>query len=122
MKYLAIDGDHVGAKLEKYLLDNDEDSLSKFSSRLTSFLETLAEVLEAEGFSIVYLGGDSVLAKRPNIDVKMIADSIQSDHVSFSVGIGTSCHDAYVALKYAKVSGRDCMIDYRDGTFRRCDP
>lgn len=117
MKYIAIDGDHVGARLEKYLLENDERELATFSQDLSSLLDELAEKLKREGYSIVYLGGDSLLAKKPDFDLELVADEVQNTKITFSVGIGTSCHDAYIALKYAKASGRNRFVEYQDKTF-----
>ncbi len=115
--YFAIDGDRVGSKIELYLLQNDEQGLASFSARLTAAIDSAARSLEERGCTIIFVGGDSILAKAPASVLDRVEVLPQMPGITFSRGIGNTCRDAYLALKYAKSHGRARTVAFCGGDF-----
>ncbi len=61
--FLAYDGDKVGRKLEKLLIDNDEQHIEKFANNAIESLKKLEKSLRERRCKIIFASGDSVLAK-----------------------------------------------------------
>ncbi len=114
--YIAIDGDDVGSKLEFFILMNHLEQLKSFSE---SFAETfrwledrLRENLNAK---IIFSGGDNLLADAEDNNElvnkleRFKSDFLRQSGCSLSIGLGASTREAYLALKLAKVSGKDLI-------------
>lgn len=119
--YLAIDGDDVGKKIEFYILSNKMDKLTSFSTQYKEAMKWLQRILTIQLKSqIIFSGGDSIFLKIPvkHCDISLVEqislDFKKKSQCSISMGIGDSTIQAYLALKFAKVSGKDCLKSFRD--------
>ncbi len=117
--YLAIDGDDVGHRLEYFILTNDSHSLRSFSSTFASAMAWLEQELRSSlGLTLIFSGGDNLLAcLNADSDSNDLIDLLERLRNAFaeraestlSVGVGGSPREAYLALKLAKASGKDCI-------------
>ena len=99
--FYAFDGDSVGRKLEYLVMSNDEIMIIKYSELISKAVNGLVESLKSSGCSIIFYGGDSVLAKSESIiDFDKIPRKY--DNITFSLGVGNSPLMAMLALKKAK--------------------
>ena len=116
--YIAIDGDDIGSKLEKFILENDETKISFFSVLVNTCLENIKEFFTENNLRIILNGGDSLLCEG-KIDVDEFRSFLknESNEVCFSVGFGGSIRESYLALKYAKSFGKDCMVIFNNQQF-----
>ena len=119
--YIAVDGDDIGNRLEYLMLTNNLEELTSFSESFRQSLRWLGKCIEDDlGAEIVFSGGDNLLAITTATDVPIDKlDAIRHKFAertgkSLSAGIGKSARQAYVALKLAKASGKNCMYVYRE--------
>lgn len=103
--YYAIDGDDIGASLEKYALSDDLNSIKHLSASVYECLENIRVFLIANSATIIFCGGDSILATSENrIDISI--EKLTFGQFSFSAGISNTCCNATLALKKAKGLGK----------------
>lgn len=105
MYYYAIDGDDIGACLEKHAFSNDIDAIKRLSSSVHLCLNRIREYLEKNSAVIVFCGGDSMLATSEK-KIPITIERLTFGEFSFSAGIGSSCCNATLALKKAKGLGK----------------
>ena len=101
--YYALDGDSVGRRLEYLIMNNDEVGIVKYSHLISDAVNDIVEALKASGCSIVFFGGDSVLAKS-NIPIDIDSVPRIFDGTTFSLGMGNSPLRAMLALKKVKAT------------------
>ena len=110
----------IGRKIEKYILDEELEELSVFSRQLSVTVNRIEDSVLSMGGRVYMAAGDNVLAKisRENVEELVISwKSMMPEKLfTFSVGIGNTPAEAYLAIKYAKVCGRFAVF-YRDGGF-----
>ena len=119
--FIAVDGDDVGRKLELYILDNNINELEDFTLSLTNrfnwFVTQLYNLIQIE---IHLVGGDSILASfEPNKESIEYLEKLRTDFEkqglpTISIGIGYTPREAYFALKYAKLYGKNCLVIFED--------
>lgn len=109
MKYFYIDGDDIGLRLERSLLQNDEIGLREVNAEVNSAIRQLTDHLEELGCEIIFSGADGIIAKSSDLPIDRINWSIRQigGTLEFSVGIGDSLRDAFAALRFAKASGKN---------------
>ena len=119
--FIAADGDDVGSRIELFILKGQMAELKEYSEKFNSSIDWLIDMLIAEFNATIYLkGGDSILvgmlnaAEIYNLIENLRQQFSQKSGNSLSVGIGHSPLDAYLALKYAKASGKNCIRLYSD--------
>ncbi|MDB9526779.1 mCpol domain-containing protein [Oscillatoria sp. CS-180] len=119
MKYIGIDGDDVGAKLELFLLQNDERKIAEFSRSVENTVRRLESQARELDLEVIFCAGDSLLCKGQEQALgKLIRIlNFQQESLSFSAGIGNTIKDAYIALKYAKASGKNMIINLDAGIY-----
>ena len=101
--FYALDGDSVGRRLEYLVMNNDEDKIVEYSKQISCAVDDVVNALEMAGCSIIFFGGDSVLAKsRSPIDIEKIPRKFNG--TTFSLGVGNSPLMAMLALKKAKAT------------------
>jgi GTP cyclohydrolase III len=112
--YIAIDGDDVGNKLEFFILMNQLGQLKSFSESFAeSFCWLEDRLIENLNANLIFSGGDNLLADvEDNNELVNKLDLFKSDFLrqsgcSLSIGLGASAREAYMALKLAKVSGKN---------------
>ena len=121
--YIAIDGNDTGKHLEKYLLSNDVEKVRSFSNALDLQIKYFRDaVLKTEG-DILMCGGDNILGTVKAEDIPELCQKIKNtpeSEMSFSVGIGNSPRNSYLALKYAKSLHKD-VIAFDGESFKDYD-
>ena len=119
--FIAIDGDDVGSHLEYFILTNNLSELGKFSEQYSVAMEWLQTQL-VKGFNadIIFSGGDNLFAsiKQEHFDLSRLRE-LHSQYFSkasrtLSIGLGYNSRTAYLALKLAKTSGKNCIKDIRE--------
>lgn len=103
--YLAIDGNHTGKYLEKYILLNDMDGLRKFNDEISGVIKRLETAIQSYAGTIYLSGGDNILARIDSVWVSEILHDVSHLSIggySFSAAVAETPQDAYIGLKYAK--------------------
>lgn len=116
MIYIGIDGDNVGTKIEKSLLENDEINVARVSEEITSSVIKITNYLKIINFKIIFSTGDDILCKGESIEIDNLSDFLAEikNTNTFSVGIGNTLEKTYVALKYAKSIGKNKIVKYTE--------
>lgn len=119
--FLALDGDDIGNRLEYFMLTNDISSLREFSRNyefwLLQFKEKLIRLFDAE---IIFFGGDNLLGRiaAKHFDISALEELRRSfskeTKTNLSIGIGTTPRESYIALNFAKVSGKNCTKLFKE--------
>ena len=117
-EFIAIDGDSIGKLLEKYILTNDLDRLSVLSTNIQSDIDTLSIHLQENHGYVIMKGGDNILCQCNLNSIEVLVKEIllinKSREYHFSAGIANSAVNAYMALKYAKLSGNTVVRFYTE--------
>ncbi|MCU8069462.1 mCpol domain-containing protein [Shewanella sp. SM32] len=118
-RFITIDGDDIGQLIVSCYLRNDQLALARTNALVNNTTEAIADFLSANGFSILFCAADGVAAYTDAMipDDKDLYSSIKAlagDNISFSVGIGASLREAYVALLSAKSSGKARLHNYKE--------
>ena len=116
MKYGYIDGDDIGLRIEKCFMVNDENQLHAINEEITSLIFKISNFLKNEGCSIIFSGADGIIFKNENPNALKIYRYIKSIHtsVTFSIGVGNSLREAFLALRYIKANGKDGVAILED--------
>jgi hypothetical protein len=120
MKYVGIDGDNIGSRLELGFLQNREEDIKEISQKVDSGILAMAERLQDLGMEVIFFSGDSLLCKGESLDTDVLVQLIKSQSItfSFSAGIGDTLRDTYLALKYAKTSGKSRVVIFEDSEYK----
>ena len=112
MKYIGIDGDDIGAKLELFLLENNENKVKLLSQEVDLSISNIAQEIEEIGMQIIFCSGDSLLCKGEQVSLDKLSRIIKKNGngINFSAGVGCTIKNAYIALKYAKASGKNKLV------------
>jgi hypothetical protein len=107
--YAYIDGDDIGLKIENSFMNNDEVGLASINNKVKEIVEKITLYLTSNDYKIIFSGADGIICKKENIEIKPILDFIRSNvhYVTFSLGVGNSLRDSYLALRYAKSNGKN---------------
>jgi hypothetical protein len=117
MKYITIDGDDVGQRVASSYLKNDLNELSRINQLVREKTGLIAEFLRSHDFTVIFCAADGVAgyAVAPAISDEFIFESIKSlvgSELTFSVGVGDSLRESYIALLSAKSSGKARIHNY----------
>ena len=119
--YVAIDGDNIGSNIELFILENQMTGLQEYSNKFNSAIDWLIQSFMSECNAEVYLkGGDSILVGVPSDSkIGVVIEGLRKQFAektgnTISVGIGESPLHAYLALKYAKASGKNLIKYYSE--------
>ena len=121
--YVAIDGNEIGKIIEKYLLCENLEELSKFSTTMNDCVLKISLFIEKNNGTLIMSGGDNIFACLPE-DVFPILKKYINKHsenavFSFSIGVSTYPLGSYLALKYAKANHLN-SVKFDDGKFSKC--
>lgn len=109
-RFIAIDGDDVGSQLRTYIINDNIQAVASFSTEITQYFFSLSDKLKADGYEIVFCGGDSLLAmSNQKIELPQFKKLVNGP-CTVSVGIGTSAEYAYLALQLAKARGKKQVV------------
>ena len=112
MLYIAIDGDNIGATVERLIILEQRNELTEYAISIEKAIVSIAERLRFAGANIVFTGGDSVLAYIDKEQTEILDCLSFESEFAFSVGLGSTMREAYLSLKMAKASGKGCAIRY----------
>lgn len=117
--FITIDGDDIGQRITKFYLKNDAKSLSELNEKMISTTHKISKYLEQQGFSIIFCGADGVAGHTksttiyPN-EIFLEISAIGKDCATFSVGIGNTLRESYIALMAAKSHGKAQIYNYKN--------
>ena len=111
------DGDNIGDVIDLYLLSENLEEASKFSSQVKLVLEDIATLAKSEiKASLVYVAGDDIcfiVSDNLNIATILTAYSkyfLEKTGKTMSFGVGRTSVEALICLRKAKVSGKGRVI------------
>lgn len=118
MFFISIDGDDIGQKITASYLNNDMKSLIQVNNLVNETTHQIADYLSDIGFNIIFCAADGVAAfiEDIKIDELELFDKIKkfiNRDITFSMGVGTSMRESYIALLSAKSHGKDCIHNYK---------
>ncbi len=112
--YLAIiDGDDVGAGMERHLLRNELEMATDYSSAVSAHVTDTVEALSAvPGVELISNAGDSAIfrvesGERHVFEQRIEALRAANKDFRFSCGIGEDARSAFANLRLAKASGKN---------------
>ncbi|MER5257519.1 mCpol domain-containing protein [Streptomyces sp. NPDC002855] len=117
MPFAIIDGDDVGNKVESHLLANNVTAFIETSIMITEAIESLVDqALKVPGVAVVSAGGDSILLQVSEDSVSQLSGVLTSrqrpEYFTFSVGVGATLRESFIALRMAKSSGKSKIVTY----------
>jgi len=114
--YISIDGDDVGSEIERLIVLCQPEALVQYWKSVSHVITDLEARLKSQGANVLICGGDTILAELDRVPSPELMHKLFSSTLplSFSVGTGHTMLEAYIALKTAKASGKNCWVDYSD--------
>lgn len=112
--YAYIDGDDIGLKIENSFMNNDEVNLALINNKVKNMVETITKYLISNKFEIIFSGADGIICKSDLFEAKGLLDFIRGnvEGITFSIGVGNSLRESYLALRYAKCNGKNVCAVY----------
>jgi Na+(H+)/acetate symporter ActP len=118
MKFVTIDGDDIGQKITSAYLNNDVQELVRVNNLVQEKTQLIAGFLRSQGFKILFCAADgvagSICTEFDNDVIFSQIEKISEQEVFFSVGVGMTLREAYIALLSAKSSGKGRLHDFSD--------
>jgi hypothetical protein len=119
MKYISIDGDDIGQLIHSCYLNNDIHALREVNALVQSKVRDIADFLRNEGFSIIFCAADGVACSaldyiHSEVHLFRKVSEIAGTRLTFSVGIGTTLRESYIASLAAKSNGKAKIFNYKD--------
>lgn len=119
MKYITIDGDDIGQKISACYFRNDSDALFNLNKLVAGIVTDIAQFLSEQGYEIIFSAADGVAAYSSSCTSsgEMLYREISKfggKELTFSVGVGDSLREAYIALLASKSNGKARLTTYRD--------
>ncbi len=113
LKFYGLDGDRIGSVVETYIVRNEIDMLSTFSSNVSTALEVIrVDVLQNNGL-VVFCAGDSILFKG-QFDAdwcrRILSTFVDVTGRTASLGVGDTATASYLALRLAKAMGGGMVL------------
>ena len=114
MKYIYIDGDNIGLKIEQSFLHNDEETLLAVNEKVKSAISKISTYLIDRNQKIIFAGADGIISKGGNLSIIKLLAVVRNAEIdlTFSVGVGDSLRNCYIALRYAKSRGKDLAVEF----------
>ena len=115
--FVAIDGDDIGRKLAACYLSNSVNALKATKALVELKTEQISTLLTDLGYEVLFCAADGVTAvsETSQIDDASLYQKIKEtvgDELAFSAGVGDSLREAYVALLYAKSTGKARICNF----------
>lgn len=119
MMYAYIDGDDIGLRIENSFMNNDEIRLMMLSNSLRDIINEIKVKLSNCGYLIIFGAADGIICKKEEIKIEELIKltKYSNKEITFSIGVGTSLKDSYIALRYAKCNGKNTAVSCTKGTF-----
>lgn len=114
--YVYIDGDDIGNRISDQFLSNNENGLRDLSVELEKTIGIISETLVSLGFEIIFCAADGTAAKTADlVSLESIEIAIRKKNRSdftFSIGVGESLRESFIALLSAKSRGKNRLVLY----------
>ena len=119
MKFVYIDGDDIGLRIENSFLNNDESTLQKVNMEVKLIINKITDFLTSKDYNIIFSGADGIICKGDNVDVQSLLDFTRqlNNGFTFSLGSSNSLRGAYIALRYAKSINKNVAVEYQNNLF-----
>lgn len=119
MKFIYIDGDNIGLKIEQSFLNNDEKKLSEINLMVANAIKNITSYLLSEKQEIIFSGADGIISKGSNINLSDLLKNVRNTDVNltFSIGMGYTLNDSYIALRYAKSYNKNIAVTLENGSY-----
>ena len=119
MNYVSIDGDDVGRRITALYLSNDHVGLGRYADTVKAKVDMVSDLLMSWGFTVIFAAADGVVGYSATAipDVRNLYEAIRKigdPDMTFSVGVGETLREAYVALLAAKSQGKANLCLYGD--------
>jgi GTP cyclohydrolase III len=116
MKYIYIDGDNIGLKIEQSFLNDDEKKLCSINLEIISAVSQISSYLEEKKQQIIFAGADGIIVKGQGLEIAALLRFVRNvqSNLTFSIGVGISLKGCYLALRYAKSLCKNIAVDYSD--------
>lgn len=123
MKFIYIDGDNIGLKIEQSFLNNDEKKLSEINAMVTNAVKNISTYLLTTKQEIIFSGADGIISKGNNINLSELLKIVRNvdKNLTFSIGIGNTLNDSYIALRYAKSYNKNIAVILENGSYKTVD-
>lgn len=118
MPFVTIDGDDVGRRLAACYFLNDVKALQETKKLVELKTQRISELLTTLGYDVLFCAADGVTAYSEGCLIddgglyQSIKDTVGSE-LAFSVGVGKTLREAYVALLFAKSTGKDRLCNFK---------
>ena len=118
MTFVTIDGDDIGRRLAACYLSNDVKALETTRELVDLKTQQISELLTGLGYNVLFCAADGVTAHSQDdiVDDLCLYQSIENTagfELAFSVGVGETLREAYVALLFAKSTGKARLCNFR---------
>jgi len=115
IRFCSIDGDRIGATLEKLIISQDLTRLTQFSQLINETINKISQDILEKNYELIFSGGDNILFSG-NFNISYCEDMSKyfekTTSNKLSVGIGDTAIESFLALKIAKASGGAVIFDY----------
>ena len=117
--YVGIDGDKVGARIETLIILENLKGVADLSQKVRLAIEKTKSTIVSLGGKVIFAEGDSILAETEIGFSKQQCENLvrifyDTTGCTASAGIGRTPLEAYLALKLAKCSARQRVVDYQE--------
>jgi GTP cyclohydrolase III len=114
--YFAIDGDKIGTKLEALIIAGQLKEAAELSRQVALAIIQIEQIITTSNGNPIFSGGDNLLAE-VKLNEGQCRDLVRLFNditkCTASAGIGDTPREAYLALKLAKGSNTEELVDYR---------
>lgn len=116
MTYVAIDADDVGESVGNAVLSNDANKLSFISNNINAGVQIFAQWAQHNGGKVISSGSDEAVVQVPVTSIEEL-EQLKEEYskktgFTVSIGIGETISDSAKALIYAKMNGKNQIMDY----------
>lgn len=120
MKFIYIDGDNIGLKIEQSFLNNDEEKLSEINHIVINAVKNISTYLITKKQEIIFSGADGIISKGNNINLSELLKVVRDadTNLTFSIGIGNTLNDSYIALRYAKSYNKNIAVILENESYK----
>lgn len=117
MNYIYIDGDNIGLKIEQSFLNNNEAELIEINFKVINAVKQISFYLKSCNQEIIFSGADGIISKGIEINIHDLLKTVRTidPDLTFSIGIGSSLKESYIALRYAKSYKKNIAISLLEG-------
>lgn len=117
--YVGFDGDRIGDRIIRALIENDEVSLISFAKSVANAIAHVQRRLEDNHYRVLLVTGDGHIAYGRCDAVlfrKLAIEFNKFTGATLSVGFGNDLRNCYLALKFAKSLGGGNVVRMQDYT------